>query len=93
MALNFIYMDPEKGAEILNLLKRMTNDLAQLETIHRSMIDKINGDGSQDAHFPLLVTTYGYLTNADAKRSFAEISATIGGCGELTQCAAYHRQV
>ena len=92
MALNFIPMDPDKGAEVLNLLKRMGSDLAALKIIHKSMIEKIDGDGSADAHFPLLVTAYGYPTTAEAHRSFAEISATVGGSGALEQCAAYHRQ-
>lgn len=93
MALNYISIDPINGAEILNLLKRMSSDLAQLKVIYRSMQDKIDGDGSSDTHFTLMTATYGYLNNTDAHRSFGEIGATIGGSGELEQCAAYHRQV
>lgn len=94
MALNYIPMDPEKGAEIQNLLKRMSADLAQLAVIRDSMTQKLDGDGSQDSHYTaLILDAYGYPTAADAHRSYAEINSAVGNSTALTQCAAYHRRV
>jgi hypothetical protein len=94
MAINYIYLDPAKASELENLLRRMSADLASLEVIRDAMTEKITGDGTSESHFTaVIIDAYGYLTAADAKRSYDQINSTVGGSVELRQCAAYHRRV
>ncbi len=92
MALNYIVADAVKSAELLNLLSRMSSDLAQLGVVYEAMKFKIDGDGSSATQFDVLTASGGYGSNADAKRSFDEVGATLGGSDALIQCAAYHRK-
>jgi hypothetical protein len=79
--------------QVLSLLDRLSADFASLKALRLSMIEQQDGDGSQDAHYALHVTLYGYPNTATAHASFAEIDSFVGSGGpSLEQCTARHRQ-
>jgi hypothetical protein len=95
VAADFYQMDKSKSqaGELLNLLARINSDFAQLKTVRSAMVEETDSDGSQDIHYALLVTLYGYPDTATARASFAELDSFIGSSAPaLEQCCARHKQ-
>lgn len=65
------------GKLLRDNITKLQDSIDKLNDLRESMIQMIDGDGSQAAHFDYFIGKFGFLTNEDAKACFEELASML----------------
>lgn len=71
-----------KLRSMLNLMEQA--DLAQVQ-VRSTMIQMLDGDGSQDAHYTTIMNRFGFESVKDARAAFAEMDSAFSKTADNRQ--------
>lgn len=84
------------GAMLRRMLAMMEQGDDQFTDVRGVMIQMLTGDGSQDAHYDVIATRFGFQSTADAHAAFSELDSAYSktsGNGAVTDVRAARDQV
>lgn len=96
---NHIYFNDQStqyGRRLRQMLRTMEEGDELLDAIRDAMIQMLEGDGTDDAHYSTIATRFGFESNAKAHAAFSEIDSAYSktsGNGQVSNVRAARNQL